>query len=449
MAGIRNLVVVVCILLISCASGAVSGDDLTWGQEAWIEGIPLPHVHHNAGEDWPRSVVNDTGGRDHPAGIHMPGDVKPFTCTDFTTREDYTINATCEATGEYCYLFVGENLNVAESRIQDLVTTFDRVVYPGVTETFGDVAGADDDPRIAILLLDIRDGSPDGASDLYVTGYFDGRTGDNLNIIFLDVDARDNEMRSTLAHEFQHLVHHSHDPRERTWVDEGCSGYAEFLCFGNENSAKIRAFARHPDTPLVVTDAGWGCSEGEINQAHYGASFLWILYLTENFGDRSGDPNRRTFLRDLVANNRTGLGGIDATLALHGFSETSEDVFKRWVVANYLGAEGDGPPSGYDGIELTRYPEIAGRVDFTRKAGAVHSFPEVDLQPWSAAYYEVRTGDPGSISYANDRDFWMEGIVNRDGEVVIVVSPLRDRGRFVLTVTERQGDLTVAGSAVG
>jgi hypothetical protein len=142
----------------------------------------------------------------------------------------------------------------------------------------------------------------------------------------------------------------------------------------------------------VVTDARWDCSEDEINQAHYGASFLWTLYLAENFGDRSGDPNRSSFLRDLVADSRTGLGGIDATLASHGFLETSEDVFKRWVVANYIGIEGRGPPFGYEGIKLTRYPEVAGRVDFTRQAGAVYTFPEVDLQPWSTAYYEVRAG---------------------------------------------------------
>ncbi|MEG3056434.1 MAG: hypothetical protein RQM90_10340 [Methanoculleus sp.] len=198
-----------------------------------------------------------------------------------------------------------------------------------------------------------------------------------------------------------------------------------------------------------MTDARWDCSEDEINQAHYGASFLWTLYLAENFGDRSGDPNRSSFLRDLVADSRTGLGGIDATLASHGFLETSEDVFKRWVVANYLGIEGRGPPFGYEGIKLTRYPEVVGRVDFTRQAGAVYTFPEVDLQPWSTAYYEVRAGDPGAISCTNDRDFWMEEVVNQEGEVVIIVSPLRDRGKFALTVAERRSNLTVAGSVVG
>ncbi|MEG3056436.1 MAG: hypothetical protein RQM90_10350 [Methanoculleus sp.] len=155
----------------------MSGDELTWGPEgggpadhAWIDGIPPSHALRDSGEDWYRSVVDNISERGFSAGIYTPGDVKPFTCADFTTREDYTINATCEAAGEHCYLFVGEDLNVAESRIQDLVTTFDHAVYPTVTGTFGNVTGVDDNPRIVILLLDIRDDSPDGASDLYVAG---------------------------------------------------------------------------------------------------------------------------------------------------------------------------------------------------------------------------------------------------------------------------------------
>ena len=95
-----------------------------------------------------------------------------------------------------------------------------------------------------------------------------------------------------------------------------------------------------------------------------------------------------------------------------------------------------------------QYPEVAGRVDFTRQAGQC-TFPEMDLQPWSTVYYEVLAGDPGAISCTNDRDFWMEEVVNQDGKVVIIVSPLRDRGKFVLTVAERRSNLTVTGSVVG
>jgi len=448
--GTRNLVVAVVVLAL-CTVGTVSGSDpapggADPGSYVWIAGIPFLHAIHEEPGGRFGDITEGGGRKAYTTGNFTPGDVKSFVCTDFATGEEYTVNATCRATGEHCYLFVEENRTVAESEIRDLTETFDHVVHPTITGTFGNETGIDEDPRVFILLLDIRDGPGGNVTDLSIVGYFDGSVENNLDVIFLDADARESEMSSTLAHEFQHLVHHSHDPHERTWVDEGCSGYAEYLCFASENRAKVRAFNRHPGTPLVVTDGRWARSEGEINQAHYGASFLWTLYLAENFGDRSGDPGRRAFFADLVAENRTGLAGIDATLATHGYPESFEDVFKRWVVANYLDAEGSDPPSGYAGINLTRYPQVAGHIDLTGEVGGVHSFPAADLLPWSAAYYEVGADDPDAVAYENTQDFWMEKVVNRNGEAVIVVSPLGDRGEVVLTVAESGENRTAAGS---
>jgi len=447
---IGKLVVAICIL-VSCTIGTVSGSEPTQDPEGaesvWIDGTHLIRaVHEDRGDLSRYATDNDTGREEQTADTWMPGDVKTFVSTDFATEEDYTVNATCRATGDHCYLFVGENATVAESEVRSLVETFDDVVYPTVTGTFGNETGIDSDPRIFILLFDIRDSSDDGATELSIAGYFDGSTANNQDMIFLDADARESELQSTLAHEFQHLVHHSHDPHEKAWVDEGCSVYAEYLCFASESRAKVRAFNRNPDTPLVVPDSGWARSDDETNQAHYGASFLWTLYLAENYENRSEDPDGGSFLADLVADNRTGISGIDETLALHGYSESFEDVFERWVVANYLDAEGSDPPSGYDGINVTRYPQVTGRADLTGEDGPAYSFPETELLPWSAAYYEVRAEDPDAISYENDRGFWMEKVVNRDGEAVIAVSPLGDRGAFVLTVFEGEGNVTASGS---
>jgi hypothetical protein len=412
----------------------------------WIDGTPLIRAIHEDRGDLSHYAAIDPGRERQIAKICMPGDVKAFICTDFVTGEDYIINATCRAVGRHCYLFVTENESVAEREVRSLTETFDGAIYPTVTGTFGNETGIDGDPRIFILLFDIRDGSRASAGELFIAGYFDGSTANNLDMIFLDADARESELQSTLAHEFQHLVHHSHDPYERKWVDEGCSGYAEYLCFETGNRAKVRAFNRHPDTPLVVTDPQWDHSESEINQAHYGASFLWTLYLAENYDNRSGDPARQPFLADLVADNHTGMRGVSATLALHEHPESFEDAFKHWVVANYLDAEGSDPPFGYAGINLTRYPQVSGRADLTGEAGTVHTFPETKLPSWSAAYYEVRAKNPDAVSYKNDRGFWMERVVNREGKTVIVVSPLGDRGEVVLTVAENGENRTVPRS---
>ncbi|WP_292490440.1 hypothetical protein [Methanoculleus sp. 10] len=380
---------------------------------------------------------------------YTPGDRRTFICTNFVTNEDYIVNATCVGIGEHCYVFVEEGWPLAQREAADLMNAFDHTIYPVVTATFGNETGVDRDPRVYIVLLDIRDDSLYNSTSAATAGYFDGSTKNKIDVVFLDIDQWGTKRKSTLAHEYQHLIHHSHDAHERTWISEGCSEYAELLCFGTQNRANVRSFTRLPDTPLVVTDSQWHHSDDETTGAHYGASFLWILYLAENYGDRSGYPGHEVFLKDLVANELPGMQGVTTTLAGYGFAESFEDVFKRWVVANYLDADGANPPFGYAGIDITRYPQGAGWVNLSTQTVSSHSFPEQELLPWSAAYYEVGTRDPGLVSYTNDRGFWMEKVVNRDGEAVIVVSPLEDRGAFVLTVSEEAGNRSAGTAANG
>ena len=450
MSGIRRWTIIITCILVLCSAGTVSGSEQAPdpGGTVWSDGVPLIRaVHEDRGDPFPYTV-NESRGGVRVAYNYTPGDRRTFICHDLVTNENYTINATCAAIGEHCYVFFEEGQPFAQREAADLVSAFDYSIYPVVTATFGNETGVDRDPRMYIVLLDIRDDSLYNNTSA-TSGYFDRSTANNMDVVFLDIDQWGTERKSTLAHEYQHLIHHSHDAHERKWIDEGCSGYAQFLCFGSQNREKVRSFTRLPDTPLVVTDNQWASSDDETTQAHYGASFLWILYLAENYGDRSGYPGHEAFLKDLVANELPGMQGVTTTLAQHGFAESFEDVFKRWVVANYLDADGANPPFGYAGINITRYPQRAGWVNLSTQTVSSHSFPEQELLPWSAAYYEVGTRDPGLISYTNDRGFWMEKVVNRDGEAVIVVSPLEDRGTFVLTVSEEAGNWSAGTAANG
>jgi len=107
------------------------------------------------------------------------------------------------------------------------------------------------------------------------------------------------------------------------------------------------------------------------------------------------------------------------------------------------------PPFGYTSINITRHPQRAGWVDLPAQNELSYSFPRKELPPWSAAYYEVEARDPDLVSYSNDRGFWMEKVVNRAGEAVIVVSPLEGRGAFVLTVSEVTGNRSAGTAASG
>jgi immune inhibitor A len=87
--------------------------------------------------------------------------------------------------------------------------------------------------------------------------------------------ARPYDYEATVAHELEHLIHNDHDANEVSWVDEGMADLAEYLNgFGQPDSHVVYYMAYHR-TPLTV----WG---GGLED--YGASYLFQLYLLENFG---------------------------------------------------------------------------------------------------------------------------------------------------------------------
>jgi hypothetical protein len=61
----------------------------------------------------------------------------------------------------------------------------------------------------------------------------------------------------------------------------------------------------------------------------YGASYLFQLYLLENFG---GAP----FVKALVDEQANGIEGIENQLAAFGYPSEFDDVYRDWTLANYL-----------------------------------------------------------------------------------------------------------------
>ncbi|MGB9700955.1 MAG: CFI-box-CTERM domain-containing protein, partial [Thermodesulfobacteriota bacterium] len=139
----------------------------------------------------------------------------------------------------------------------------------------------------------------------------------------------------TLAHEFQHLIHYHYDPLEETWVNEGLSGLARYVCgYGHQaidssQRRHIEAFAKYPNTSLTI----WNDS-----LANYGATYLFMLYLAKHYGGP-------TITRNIVANSARGITGVSDALWQSGYPVSFNNLFRNWVIANYLNDS-----SIYDGI---------------------------------------------------------------------------------------------------
>jgi len=132
---------------------------------------------------------------------------------------------------------------------------------------------------------------------------------------------------STLAHEYQHLLHHELCPGDATFMNEGCSMYAEFLCGYGIDPDYPNSYFATPDNSLTL----WG-DQGDINiLADYGASALWCVYLSDHFG--------ASFLSYYFQSGGGGITGIDNSLAFFGSKDKFDDVYRDWKLANLIRAD--------------------------------------------------------------------------------------------------------------
>ena len=349
---------------------------LSFTRDADTLQLPLPNS-----ERVPQANIGMTAPR-LPAAPALPvGTERTFFAPDFRSMQQYTVSAVLRGVGNFCYVFVEDtewNARVTAATVQAIIHAFDaavpsnpqRGIYLTLTELFGAPPDIDGNGRIILLLLNIRD--KDQAQ--YTAGFFnsaDQKRGVLRHPGFRGFSIRSNEAEmlyidthplnpnsetahNVIAHEFQHLINWSHDAKEATWVDEGCAEYASFLC-GYSLHEHITAFEKVPSVSLIT----WPDRSSDL-LPHYGASFLWMLYLHEQYGGVET-------VAKIVQNRGTSLTGITDALVSQGITQTVSDIFISWKIANYL--------SDYHAVSLSLSPDYWHRsYPSGAQEGQLHNF---------------------------------------------------------------------------
>jgi hypothetical protein len=212
--------------------------------------------------------------------------------------------------------------------------------------------------NIDVMIYNIVDESYfDPEFPFFVAGFFWAKVNEDFdrNMVFIDTWDWANRLgpdalhpydyEATVAHELQHLIHSDHDPDEMSWVDEGMADLAEYLNgFGHPASHVVYYLAYHRTS---LTNWGGGLED-------YGASYLFALYLLENFGNKTGEVWDNTFTRALLDEQLNSIAGVEAVT-----DADMNDLYDAWILANYLDdpslAGAGGYPLGYDEIDLVPF----------------------------------------------------------------------------------------------
>jgi hypothetical protein len=354
------------LINVSVVSLALLGEGKYSGPPALLDRNPIDVTPEMLGEkeiamrEYAAEVGSDIATGASPVGDPATvGEVVTVACSDFYLGVDYdqdfvvlmdgTHGIICiqkEAYDDYDavtdeYVFPNPNHvwriedRISTAQFAYLLDEFDTNMYPTVTTIYGEpLARGDEGQKVWILIFNIRGASYyDPAQTSYIAGYFSSSTNaeQNKNIMHIDTYdwanrigpgvARPYLYEGVFAHEFEHLVHFDADPDEPSWVDEGLADLAGFFCgYGHSQSHLAYYMVFHPFVSLTF----WG---GGLED--YGASYLFALYLYEKFGGA-------TFISALVEEQANGIEGIENTLAAFSYSETFDEIFDAWTIANYL-----------------------------------------------------------------------------------------------------------------
>lgn len=270
---------------------------------------------------------------------------------------------------------------ILDTELEYLLGQFENNIYPTDTHYFGDpeprngtnaalpgLLGlpadyyAEGNNKNVVLVSNIRDANyyiPTYPN--YIAGFFSPSFDDfyfNRNIISIDsyrwerrlgpagtvwipgeVVNRPFVYESTIAHEYQHLIHHDWNPNDPSFMNEGSSMYAEYLCGYGIDPGYLNAYFFTPSDSLTE----WGDMGGYDILADYGESALWVIYLSDHYGGAA-------FVSHFVQAGIPGIDGVNAALAFFGYTATFDTVFHDWRIANLVRASGG--IYGYSSINL-------------------------------------------------------------------------------------------------
>jgi len=361
---------------------------------------PIPHV-----------------GRTTPLNAHV-GQEDSFWLNNSDTRSYSRISARLVYITPHIYMYVEDGQQVNLAALQSSADIFETQIYPTDRSIYGSewTPGIDDDVHLTILNavgLGKGVGGYFSSEDEYPTSINPYSNEREMFYIGLeDTIPGSPDYNSTLAHEFQHMIHWYQHPVDLSWTNEGMSVLTQHIN-GFSAGGLDESFISTPDTQLN----DWTDDPNAV-LPHYGAGYLFMDYFTEHYGGYS-------ILKELLQDPASPPVNFDHVLAKHGYSDHFTDVLNKWYIANYV------QDTGIDVGEYG-YPSI--HLQGVKPQHMVSGYPTSEndtVHQYAAEYYDILprghrgtltirlTGAPtvrviGNDPYEANNEWWSNRYDNMD-----------------------------------
>jgi hypothetical protein len=372
---------------------------------------------------------------------YLQRDGDAFTAWNFAANEYYSVEAVHLAENDACVIYGEKSSLVSIETAENIAREFAERIHPRITGTFGAYKDVDNNGKLTILLLDIKDDSNIFSS--YMAGYFNPadmfskRTYPESNardMLYMDTNPGTPGSASffvTLAHELQHLINFSITWTNRvsdnqthpqdTWIDEGLSSAAEYVYGEKPLLSRINHFNNAGGSGSTIHRGNnffiW--TEDEYVLDEYASVYLFFQWLRLQAKDQA-DPY--SIYKDIINSPHSNYQAVLDAVSLRISPELAqwEPLLKTWLLANYVNS----PKGllGYNGEIRTKVTAIGDAGISLGPGEGVYSLLDKDSRD-----FLLPTDTSGSphIRYVG---------VTRDGDMVESVSRIPGgQDRRVLT----------------
>lgn len=220
--------------------------------------------------------------------------------------------------------------------------------------------------------------------------------GDSIN----NIEIVNRELSSTMAHEFQHMIHFwQRGNISDTWLEEAMSGYSEYVngyqIENGFNQSKALQSNEYFSRVSQITFNKWheDFDNDAVVNAYYGKAYLFGVWLAQHYG-----------------NNGSVIGlltqRVNDVAAIEAFTGKSiEEVFARFMMALAVNDSTADRGYGIKGLNLNSNYSFAGLRDVKLTGPRMETIDapdggkdEVDLAPYSAAYIRIINGDDKDVN---------------------------------------------------
>ncbi|RJP52559.1 MAG: hypothetical protein C4583_06515 [Anaerolineaceae bacterium] len=345
-----------------------------------------------------QGICNIPETLDPPATPLEVGATQKFWIANSNTNEHFQIEAELLYITPHTYFWAEKGTDVDMNDLKRLMDTFEEKIYPTDREFFGSewTPGVDGDEHIYVVYASNIGYTVAGyfsPSDSYNPKVSEYSNGHEMYVLGTSQDLGDEYTYSTLAHEFVHMIQFASDRNDVSWINEGFAELGAFLN-GYDVGGADWLYTQDPD--LQLND--WADSNSPDFAPHYGASFLYLLYYLDRFGEEAS--------KALTDNPENDITSVDGTLAdlnitdpVTGDPITADDVALDWALAMFINDKsvGDGRYTfhNYPDVPQTRATETISTCPSGPLARSVHQYGidyiSIDCAGESTIHFEGST----------------------------------------------------------